>query len=564
MGNIKGESKKRNIRETKLLDRIEQTDRILYKMLERRASESPDLELFRTVDGEIYSFGAVNNHANQLANGLSSIGVRPKDTVCWMLPTSPESMGYWFALSKCGAVEICINEAYRGEILQYVLNDSRAKTLIIHAKYYSRIMEIADGLTNLQRVVIVGDDELDIGKLVKPLHVELYSHFNFKDKQPVEIAYQEQNPSFHETSTIIYTSGTTGQSKGVMISHHMLFFYGLTYVESIGINKEDIIYHFLPFFHVSGRQLVGGAIISGARFVLRERFSVTNFWKDIKSNNCTQVVAVGGTPSLILAEEESPDDGDNPLEVVWAVPALPNIYSKFEERFNTRVTVPFGGTEMTYITKPDLREGAAKKGSSGIANDYFEIRIVDYHDNILAHGEIGEIVVRPKISEIILQGYWNKPESTVISLRNAWYHTGDLGYLDEQGYLFFTDRKKDSIRRRGENISSSEVENIISKHEEVVHCAAVPVASEIGEDEVKICLTLRSQTTFDRVEFIKWCFDRMPYFMVPRFLEILDAMPLTALGKIEKYKLGEIGANTWDVEQAGYRITRDGIMPSQR
>lgn len=564
MGNIKGESKKREIIETKILDQFPQSERILYKMLERRANETPDKELFRTVEGEIFSLGAVNNNANQLANGLWSIGVRPKDTVCWMLPTSPESISYWFALSKCGAIEICINEAYRGEILQYVINDSEAKTLIIHSNYYSRIAEIASGLTNLKRVVIVGDEDVEKGKLVKPLDFDIYSHYNLIDNRFLESPYQEQTPSFNEISTIIYTSGTTGQSKGVMISHHMLFFYGLTYVESIGLKKEDIVYHFLPFFHVSGRQLVGGALISGSRFVLRERFSVTNFWKDIRKNNCTQVVAVGGTPSLILAEEESSDDWDNPLEVVWAVPALPNIYSKFEERFNTRVTVPFGGTEMTYITKPDLREGAASRGSSGCANDYFELRIVDDNDNILAPSEVGEIVVRPKISEIILKGYWNKPESTVNSLRNAWYHTGDLGYLDEDGYLFFTDRKKDSIRRRGENISSVEVENIISKHEEVVHCAAVPVASEFGEDEVKICLTLRSQKTMDHIEFLKWCFDRMPYFMVPRFIDILDAMPLTALGKIEKYKLGKIGTETWDIQQAGYCITRDGIIPIQR
>ncbi|MDN3016167.1 AMP-binding protein [Paenibacillus sp. BSR1-1] len=564
MVNIKGESKKRRIIERNILEQIPQSERILFKILERKAIDSPDQELLRTVEGKIYTYADVNSAANQLANGLWSIGVRPNETVCWMLPTSPDSIAYWFALSKCGTVEICINEAYRGEILQYVLNDSKAKTLIIHSKYFSRLEEIASDLSSLERIVIVDEECQEKERLTNRFNFDFYFDTQLQDKEFVKVSYQEQHPAFNEVSTMIYTSGTTGPSKGVMISHHMLFFYGLTYAESIGLKKEDIIYHFLPFFHVSGRQLVGGALISEAKIVLRERFSVSNFWKDIRNNKCTQTVAVGGTPSLILAEKESEDDGDNPLEVVWAVPALPNVYAAFEKRFNTRVTVPFGGTEMTYITKPDLRDNAASRGSSGCANDYFELKIVDHHDNILPRGETGEIVVRPKIPGIILKGYWNKPESTLDSLRNAWYHTGDLGYLDEEDYLFFTDRKKDSIRRRGENISSAEVENIISKHEQVVHCAAVPVAAEHGEDEVKVCLTLKSKQPINLVEFIQWCFERMPYFMTPRFIDILDEMPLTALGKIEKYKLGNVTNKTWDIQKAGYKITREGLVPIQQ
>jgi crotonobetaine/carnitine-CoA ligase len=298
--------------------------------------------------------------------------------------------------------------------------------------------------------------------------------------------------------------------------------------------------------------------------VLSPRFSVGSFWDEVRRHGVTTFVAVGGICHMLYSMPEREDDAENTIRAVYAVPAPAEIYDAFEERFGCKLVEAYGATETNLVVYTDLDE--SPKGSCGRLNsEYFELRIADAHDDEVPTGTPGEILVRSRKPYLMMSGYHGLPEKTVEANRNLWFHTGDQAYRDEDGHVYFIDRVKDAIRRRGENISSFEVERLVTGHPAVSETAAIGVPSPLGEEDVKVVVVLKPEASLGHEELLRYCAEHMPYFMVPRYIEFADALPRTPTEKVKKYELRQEGArgvteSTWDREEQGLRVKRDGTV----
>jgi crotonobetaine/carnitine-CoA ligase len=547
-------------------------ERTPVEMLRRRMR---DEAVFATQasDGQSYSCADVARLAARVASFLRGLGVQPGDRVAWIAPASIESIALWLGISAAGAVDICIGEALKGPLLQQVLADSAPTVLLIDQRAGGGIDGLApERLAVFRHVVSVGPDgEGRPGALPFDLHARMTAAEEEFDPVP-------QRPQ--DLATIVYTSGTTGPSKGVMICHHHLFFVGAGFAEKFRIEPDSVVYHYSPYNHITGRQLITAALSTGARLILREHFSLRSFWADINGYGCTHAITLGSAVPLLL--DQRGDDAVNrgSLTYVWASPAMPGPYAEFERRFGVLVAVPFGSTETGIVTLPGLGDATAPPGNSGRQCDQFDLGIVDENEQLGPPGTVGEIVVRPRFGWTTLLGYLNREAVTLETTRNLWYHTGDYGRMDARGYLFFVDRKQDFIRVKGENVSSSEVEQVLVLNPGVADCTVVAVPSVLGEDEIMACVVLSASATsghaafdhaafdhaaFDHAAFYAWAADQLPYFMVPRYVQVVDDLPRGHSGKVEKYKLRAAGVTpeTWDAAAAGLRASRHGVIAAE-
>ena len=364
-------------------------------------------------------------------------------------------------------------------------------------------------------------------------------------------------PAATDLVAVLYTSGTTGPSKGVMITHIQAYEYARSVVELLELGPDDVYYAPLPLFHIAGQWGVTyAACLAGARAVLPRPFSAGAYWADVRRHRATSTFLLGAMANFLFQQPEAEDDADNPLERALVVPLLPGIEA-FKRRFGCLVSTTWGATEFNVPTRSTF-ELANSRTCGRVAEDRYEVRIVDDLDRELPPGVPGEAVVRPREPWITMAGYWGHPEWTAAAWRNLWLHTGDMLMRDEAGNLYFVDRTSDAIRRRGENISSMEVEREIVAHPDVVECAVIPVASEHTEQEVMAVVVPRPGTALDPVALVEFLAPRMAYFMVPRYVEVADALPMTQTGKVRKYTLRERGLTpqTWDREAAGIRLRR--------
>jgi crotonobetaine/carnitine-CoA ligase len=368
--------------------------------------------------------------------------------------------------------------------------------------------------------------------------------------------------SYRDIGAIMYTSGTTGPSKGVLMPHAHLYLLGLGEVDNLGLCAEDTYYICMPLFHANAMLMqLYGTLIAGAKAVIVPAFSASRWLDDIRRHGITITNTLGVMTEFIYRQPERPEDGDNRLRVICAVPNPAEIREAFEQRFKTRLIEGYGMTEVNIVLYHPMHQ-PYRTGSCGLPYDtYFEVRVVDPEtDEELPPGQVGEIVARPREPYGFMQGYNAMPERTVEAWRNFWFHTGDAARRDEDGYFYFVDRIKDCIRVRGENISSYEIEKVLSEHPAVAEAAAVAVKSELvgGEDEVKACVVLKSGQRLTPQEVLDFCQPRMPYFAVPRYVEFVEALPKTPTEKVRKTALREAGITvaTWDREAAGYRVRR--------
>jgi crotonobetaine/carnitine-CoA ligase len=357
--------------------------------------------------------------------------------------------------------------------------------------------------------------------------------------------------------SIIYTSGTTGLSKGALGPHKFWIVCAEKMLEYREGGKDDIFYTFMPFYHFNAQCLTTvTTLVAEAQMVIAERFSASRFWDDARHYGATQFNYLGGVIPILAKQPERPNDADNPIRIALGAGCPPAVMEEVEKRFGIKCLEGFGMTEIGIPIH--VRVNDRRPGSCGKPMDIYEIKLFDDQDKEVPVGEVGEIVFRPREPFIMMLEYYNMPEKTLEAFRNLWFHTGDLAKKDADGYFYFVDRKKDALRRRGENISSFEVERVVNSHPSVLESAAVAVPSELGEDEVKICVVLKPGATLIPEELIKYCNDRMPYFAVPRFVEFMESLPKTPTDRVEKYKLKQavITTNTWDREKAGVQVTR--------
>jgi crotonobetaine/carnitine-CoA ligase len=524
----------------------------LGQILEDKAKTCGDRVFLQYEEGKEVTYREVNESANRIANGLLRLGVEKGDTVATFLPNSLEAAYLWFGTSKAGVIEVPINLANKGDFLSHIINSSDAKVIVIDRQLIDRLKFIENDLPKLEKVVVV----------TRALTAEEMPELRFKALDYHELASSSServrvDVRASEPQQIIYTSGTTGPAKAVLHSHAHIYHSALEYIEVSRSTPEDILFTCLPTFHANARILcLYPAMLLGTKAVIYERFSASRFWDWIRKAKATVFNSLGAMANFIYNQPRKPDDADNPARVCMAYPMPKEIYKDFEKRFNLKVVEGYGLTELAIITYNPYDK--PKIGSCGKETKSFEVRIVDENDFPVPAGTVGEIVARPKAPWIASLGYYNMPEKTMELLRNCFYHTGDAGYLDEDGYLYFVDRIKDYIRRRGENISSFEVERSVNAHPKVAESAAIGVKSELAEDEVKIIVVLKPGEKLTPEELLDFCQPRMPYFAVPRYVEFVESLPKTPTDRVQKNLLREAGItkNTWDREKAGYKVKR--------
>ena len=513
-------------------------ERDLATVLARRIAHCPDATWIATPDHN-YSYAEMGDRSARLAHGLSTLGPAPGETILSMLPDGIEVIDLWCALARTGQVEVPLNNHYLGDILAYMINDSLARDMVIHTDFLDRLPPIADRLDHLTRLIVTGEGDLPEGLdrfTILPL-ADLYANTPFTGA----------GPRYNDIMAVMYTSGTTGPSKGAMMTHAHVYEYAFGVTEMLALRDTDTYFAPIPLFHIAGRfAVVYAACIAGCTAVVQGGFHTDSFWHDIRRHGATASFLLGAMASFLYRQPETPADADTPLDRLLMVPLIPEV-EDFKRRFACRVSTTWGGTEMNCPTRSgfDLHDA---KTCGRVAEDRYEVRLVDADDEEVPNGTPGEAVVRAKRPWIMSAGYWNHPEWTAKAWRNQWLHTGDMLVRDDAGNFAFVDRVKDAIRRRGENISSMEVEQQILAHPSVLECAVIPVASADTEQEVMAVLVLKPGAAWAPQALIDFLTPRMPAFMIPRYLDRADALPKTQTGKIQKFPLREAGVTetTWD------------------
>ncbi len=518
--------------------REDPTTWVLPTILRRRAEEHPYRDYLRVGAGGWLSYGEINARTNRVANALIAHGLQPGEAVSTLMPNSEQNIAVWFGIQKAGGVQCPINLAYRGDFLSWVLNLPQSRFLVIGDAHLDRLDRIAGDLSHLEHVVVVpsgGPEGPDPG-----FRWETFEAFaDAPDAEP-EIAI-----AWTDDARIMFTSGTTGRSKGAIKQHASDYFSGRTYIEVCGVTRDDTFFSCLPLFH-SNAQVLGAypALIAGARIAFVDRYSSGRFWSQVVDAQATILNTVSAINYFIWNTPASGLDRAHRVSRIMAMPAPKDIYADFEERFGVRFIEGYGLTETGMVTYHPPGAGP-RPGSCGVATPGFEVSVVEPGTDLPVPPRTpGEIVVDMRMPNIVMRAYAGMPEKTAEDFRNLKLHTGDLGMLDEDGYLYFLDRVKDYIRRRGENVSSMEVEAVFTSHADVLEAAAVGVKAGEGasaEDEILICLVMRDACICDPATLLEWCVERMPYFAVPRYLRVMDHLPKTPTERVRKVELRDAG-----------------------
>jgi crotonobetaine/carnitine-CoA ligase len=509
-----------------------------------RAERWPERRAVIAAEGDL-TYAEVVDRAQRVGRGLVRLGVRPGDRVATMLESTTDYLAACHGIAWAGAADVPINTELRGTFLHHVLRDSGCRVLVIDGRWLERVHGLE--LPDLEHVVVVGDPAHET---VKPLH----PFAGLLAEDPMAPAARDERDLVH----ILYTSGTTGPSKGVMCSHRSYGWLTQGYISALDLTEDDVGYSMFPLFHQMGRAaMVGSCFWVGAPVVLRPRFSASGFWDDIRATGSTFFGYFGAVILFLWRRPERPDDADNPARVAFGASAPPELVEAWERRFGLDLAEVYGSTELGLAALSPPSE--TRRGTMGRPVAHIELAIHDERDRPVPPGVRGEIVGRPREPYAIFDGYWRQPEATLSAFRNLWFHSGDAGSMDEDGYLTFHDRINDAIRRRGQQISSFEVEEALRSHSLVVQCAAYAVPSEHGDDEVMVAVVLEAGAAFDAQAFYAELIPLMPRFALPRYVRVMDALPQTPTQRVQKFKLRADGVtpDTVDREAMGIRPPRD-------
>lgn len=507
--------------------------------LEEKAEKNLDRTFLR-FQGRELSYRELNQRAKILARGFLDLGLKKADHVAFLMPNHPDFITAWFALAKIGAVLVAVNTQLKGPGLRYILHQSDSKALLISSQFYPQIEPFERELNNLKTLIFWGNEQTSPSSKEALHFCKLLQGCPISEPAGVEV--QGSDPLI-----ITYTSGTTGMPKGVVNSHNAYIQGGKDLANICTFQAQDRIYTFLPLFHANPQvYCVMGALAADASLVLSERFSATKFWEEVRGNQATLFSYVGTVLSILLKQPPIPHDSENPVRACFGGGAPEEIFGAFMERFKVDVLELYGMSEtgaFNTINHP----GRIRVGSVGTLRPGFEMKVFDEKDEEVPPGTTGEFVIRPLKPHIMFEGYYRKPEETLDSYRNLWFHTGDLGWRDEKGLFYFVGRKKENIRRGGENITPYEIESIINAHPKVLESAVVGIPSEVMGEEIKACVVLRPGESLSPESLLNWCQDRLAEFMIPRFIEFLDELPKTSSEKVQRFLLKEKGAaGAWD------------------
>ena len=522
-------------------------DCVLKPILHARAERIPDQVAAVFEDGTSWTYRECLDAVRKRAAQLQHLGVTKTDRVLAWLPNDQEMVLCWFAICYLGAVFVPLNTAYRGGVLEHVINITEAELLFVHPELVERLAHVK--LTHLRKVVVCGD-------LPTPdLPYEFRSHTELTGDPDTLGDSAEVMP--WDIQCILFTSGTTGPSKAVLQPYLQLYTTSVVNYGRMG-EGESILVN-LPLFHVGGTTPIYCSLIRGGCFHLVSHFSTDQFWNQVNaSNSVTTAGLIGAMAPFLCSAEPTPDDADNSLKFMVMFPINEQTVA-MGKRFGFDY---FTGFNMTEVSSPLISEdnrpvyGACGKPRTGVS-----CRLVDANDMEVERGEPGELIVRTDLPWTLNAGYLNMPEETARAWRNGWFHTGDIFRQDEEGYFYFVDRIKDTIRRRGENISSLEVEAEVLAFPAVAEVVAVAVPSEYAEDEVLVAVVPRNAHQVDPEALCRFLIDRLAYFMVPRYVRVVDEIPKTETNKPRKTVFRDAGItpDTWDREAAGIRLKRERL-----
>ena len=518
----------------------------------RRAADLWPEKTWLDFSGERLTFREVDVATNRLARGLAGLGVAKGDRVCSMLDNHPDLVLLWIALAKLGAISVPINTAFRGEFLRHQVADSGAVVIVSDADFAERFVAIEDGLPQARLLVHRGDISLESLRLRLTPFDTLYCG----DAAPIK-----DEVASSDLTLLLYTSGTTGPSKGCMVSHNYICNMGWQSNRYIGITHDDVYWTPCPLFHMGAAGGMIGTLQTGTTMSIFPRFSLSGFWPEIERSGATVVMILS---SMLNFVADAPDTEASKrcygqIRTIHGVPFSASLQTRWKERFGVRNAgaVGYGMTEACSITLTKLEE-PAPPGASGQRYEDFDVEVVDDADRMLPQGEVGEVVLRPRNPDVMYQGYWRRPEATIETHRNLWFHTGDIGRFDENGFFYFVDRKKDYLRRGGENISSYEMEVAFRAHPDIEDVAVHAIRSQGSEDEVKVTAILRSGADLTPEALCRWSIDRLPSFAVPRYIEFRGFFPRNGVGRVLKFQLRDEGVTpgTWDRQSSDIVLRR--------
>jgi carnitine-CoA ligase len=493
---------------------------------------APDAILVRTTDGERLTTGELCRRMRTVAGRLAEVGLTPGDRVAAMLPNGLELIEALFATTYAGGVFVPLNTAWRGRSLEYILTDSEPRVVITDPAHVVELREAAGRLG--ADLIVTGDCAHDSAALA------------FHDLRTGEDAVGPPALKPQELAILLYTSGTTGRSKGNMLSHRASLWMAATAAATIGYTADDVVHSSLPLFHANALQCgLLGAILSGAEFVTSGGFTASGFWREVRDCGATQTALLGSMMPLLVAREPGPQDQEHRVRVAYCAP-LPEDLPRFEQRFGLKCASTYGLTDANILTVRPADESGVR--SCGVASPDWELALVDDADQPVAAGAIGELVGRPRRPFITSSGYWRKPEASAELWRNLWCHSGDLLRQDAEGRYHFVDRKKDAIRKGGENISSFEVEEVLLTHPGVAEATVFAVPSDLAEDDVMAVLVPVAGAEVRPEDIFAACIRELPFFAVPRYIELATELPRTENHRVRKTELRARGitARTWD------------------
>jgi carnitine-CoA ligase len=520
-------------------------------VLDARAAEFGDRILMR-IDGVDIGFEQMRARSIAAANVLLQLGVSRGDTVALFGGSTPEWVYFWLGAARIGAVSAAVNAANKGDYLRHALALSSAKVVVTDTEERcSRVLDVASRLDALHAVLT--DHPAEGGGLVVGSSTELLREAS--TEEPAEAhGFTPMEPA-----ALFFTSGTTGPSKAVATSWQYLFTAAATVARAWEFAGCEVIWSAMPLFHLSAVATILAPMLVGGTTVLAPAFRPTEVWDAVRDCGAAGFVGAGAMVSMLWNLPPDPRDRELGLRFISAAPIAAELYRAVERRYACRVVTMYGLTEAFPVAVKAVGEEGVP-GTSGRVNRAFDVAIVDAEGNAVVEGAVGEIVCRGTTPVVMSLGYVEAPaNASWVRPHDEWFRTGDLGWVDPDGNLTYVDRVKDAIRRRGENVSSVEVETVVTSHPAVAEAAAVGVPSEFGEQDILVVVSAVAAAEVDPWELLDFCADRMPYFCIPRYVRMVPELPRNVVGRVRKDLLRAegIGADSWDREAHGYVVRRE-------
>ncbi|XKH52424.1 AMP-binding protein [Citricoccus nitrophenolicus] len=498
------------------------------------------------VDGQPVTYAELAEVSARVSGGLAGLGLRPGDRVAVMMSNRLEFLFAWFGILGAGAVEVPIHDAARGDSISYILETTGARILVVDDEHVEHIAPQIATSEALEHVVVVGSTPV----LDRP--VTVFDALTGHDP----LAPIDRGPG--DPASILFTGGTTGPPKGAVLSHGHNLNLARNLVELFGYSGEDVLYTAFPLFHANAKYISFlSAMAAGGRIVIDRRFSASNFWATCREHGVTAFAGMGEMLRILLKQEPSEQDRQNSVRLVIGAAAPAEMVEEFEQRYDLTILDVYGLTETGPVAACTPTEN--RRGACGVATPWYEVRIVDEQDNEVPTGTVGEIAVRPSRPHVMMEEYWGNAPATLATMRNLWFHTGDLAVRDEDGFIWFRERGSDSIRRRGENVSAWEVERVFADHPQLLEAAVYGVPSDLGGQEVVVAAVLRPGVTMDPGELLDYCSGRIAHFAVPRYVRFLAKLPRNHAQRVLKHVLKAEGVErgvAWDRETVGYAVRR--------